>query len=778
MQFESQGYIQISGSSEYAFYSNVFESNSYINIASYYSYDVFYSFDSDLNLSLSSNSTFRLSLSYSGSGSLGSFGSSYNFIKPYVARGGIIISSTYGRNYNAKFNFDLKSRYLAYGTGDPDFSISLPSRWVVNSGNYHWYRILACSRHDSSEENQDVVYSDDFFDEKFQDPKCGYGRVSMLTAVAARSVGEVCSVLKDPKLGPPLRFKIISIKKYVDPISGSGVRSLLKEEEFCNSPECQEFCLDFDLTQDIININFDMNVVRNIFYHESNVSIISSGSAEVLYFNQTGFGTISLSGRAEIISPLFAYDSKVELLIENKFEFLFNPLLRSFNGSIVLSGSVLDFISPKYNYNSLLSLNVQSDSEILYTIPFDSYAFINLEGDSEIDADQNFTYESSGFIVMDSAFDRIESSYFEYDSNGDLLLSGSVVDLLSSSWKYDSSGAISVFGYGEKIGRCHISTAYFETSGSAIINKSSAFNFNGSLELSGVSETISPNRSFISTGSEFNLEGEADLNFTNFGLLVAHANMKFSYLNLLIESQQIQDNQSNLSINTGVVDTCGCISTLNVDMLHNLRYSGSFSNFLKRNPLVVFDTNLPLRYKSSRNSWYNSTSVQGLSDDNKQVVWQFITELSCTNIIENQNFDDYYLKFNFLVKYKKLDKILSTSFLVNINSKQICRDSRQISMVIIYDIFKKHVYVDNTQTDFYKLLDGIGLFSNNYWGNKKDYSPSRPRYCESNTTASTTSDPLVIGSFPEFRININNPIDNINQSILDGCSVDIENPTP
>jgi len=124
MQFESQGYIQISGSSEYAFYSNVFESNSYINIVSYYSYNVSYSFDSDLNLSLSSNSIFRLSLSYFGSGSLGSFGSSYNFIKPYVARGGIIISSTYGRNYNAKFNFDLNSRFIAYGTVDPDFSIS------------------------------------------------------------------------------------------------------------------------------------------------------------------------------------------------------------------------------------------------------------------------------------------------------------------------------------------------------------------------------------------------------------------------------------------------------------------------------------------------------------------------------------------------------------------------------------------------------------------------------------------------------------------------------
>lgn len=786
MQFESQGFIHITGNSEYVVYNNVFESNSYINVSSYYNYSVYSIFESIVAIDITSDSFARVILSYTGSGSIGSFGSSSYFISAYIARGGISLSSLNQRNYNVKFNVDLNSTFIAYGTGDPDFGVSFDSQWGVNTNDYYWYRVLACSRHSSEQRNEQPEYSSEIFDEKFEDPKCGYGRVSMLTAVAARSVDEVCSILKNPKLGPSVDFKIISIKKHIDPISGLGVRSLLVEEEFCNSPSCLDFCLDFDfIKENFTKINFEMSVVFDIFYHEFIGGITLSGKAQVPYLITNGFGSTSISGSAEVTSPIFFINSIFELSLESQIEFFISPFIRNFEGSISLYGNVTDYISPRYNYQSSLGLNLGSNSQASLNIGFDSFANLQTSGSAQLETDQNFIYEFSGFIILDSSLDTVESNYFSYQSTGSLSFGGNYFELLSSTWKHESLGLISISGNSSKIGRCHNSIANISIEGSSVVNSSSAFNFTGLLEFSGLSEVISPKRTFTSEGNLIDVEGLADLNFTNFGLLVANANLYFSYLNLQIDSEIIpsQQNQSNLSVNSGFVSLCGCTSGLNLDLLHNLKFTGIFSNFLKRNPLVNFTSDFSLRYKSSRNSWSNSTTIRGLSEDNQSVTWQFISELSCTNIIENQQFDDSYLKFNLLVKYYKGNEILLTNFIVNINSNQVCQNNQdQISTTITYNNSENIVLVDSAQTDFYKLVDDIGLFSNNFWGNRIDYAPARPRYCSNNSSSAIAPiqdrRPVIRGTFPEFKINFNAPVSNIDQAILDGCSVTIENPLP
>jgi hypothetical protein len=782
MQFESQGFIHITGNSEYVLYNNVFESRSYINVTSYQYYSVYWIFDSIVNINLSSNIPAKVQFYHIGSGSIGSFGSSTYYISDYIARGGIKLSSTNLRSYNASLNFDLQSQFIAYGTGDPDFNLSFDSQWNINSNNYYWYRVFACSRHSSEYENEDAIYSNEVFDEKFKDPKCGYGKVSMLTAIAARSVDEVCSILKNPKLGPSVDFKLISIKRYVDPIIGSGVRSLLVEEEFCNSPSCLDFCLDFDFTKEnTTNIQFEMSVVFDIFYHEFIGGLSLSGGAQTLYLDQLGSGFISLSGSANFSSPIFSINSDVELSLQSQIEFYINPFIRNFDGSIQISGAIQDFISPKYFYEPSVILQIDSNTNILFIVNQESIAVLEVDGSAELNTDQNFIYDPEGFIVIDSSLENLESTYYNYQSSGSFSTAGNA-ELLSSAWGYTGSGSIYIFNNSFKIGRCYNSIAFLNTGGSASANSNSAFNFSGSIELHGSAEIVSPNRIYNSIGDSIDLEGIADLNFTNFGLLVANANLRFSYLNLQIDSEITanQQNQSNLSINSGVVTVCGCSSSLNLALDHNLQFTGVFSKFLVRNPLVNFENNFLLRYKSSRSSWSNSTSIQGLSEEGQPVTWQFISELSCTNIIENQQFDDSYLKFNLLVKYYKSNKVLFTNFIVNINSNKICQNEQdQVSTIITYNNIENLVFIDNEQTDFYKLVDDIGLFSNNFWGNRIDYSPARPRYCSNNTSSpasSSVSRPFVRGTFPEFKINFNAPITNIDQAIFDGCSVTIENP--
>lgn len=780
MNFESLGYIKISGNSEYTIYNNSsFEGRAYLRISSDYSFSFSSIHNSDLNLELISDSEFKYSVNYIGSGSLGSFGNSSNIITPYISRGGISISSTKARVYNSSFNFDLDSRFIAYGTGDPDFDISFDSRWNVNTNNYYWYRILACSRDPSEENNENPIYSDQIIDGKFEDPKCGIGRTAMLTAVAARNIDDVCSVLKSPKLGPPVDFKIISIKKYIDPITGQGVRSLLVEEEFCNSSSCLEFCLDFDFSKEnIFKIPFRMSVVSNIFYYESYLNLRLQGSSDVIYLEHTGNGGIQLTGSGELVSPVFVINSDLILDISSEIEFYINPYLINFEGSIDVFGSLSDFVSPKYIHNSIANLSLSSTSEIKRIFNYNSYLNLNIESNVELFTDQNFIYEPSGFIILDGNLSLIELAYFEYDSKGSLVFGGNVEEILSSSWKYEASGSLEIIRNTSKIGRCFDASGSMNLTGSAEVYNNFSFNSFGGIDLSGYSNLVFAKRSFISTGESVDFEGLADVNFTNLGLFVANLNLYSSYSNLEIDyNSNNLSQQNNLTINTGTVNVCGCISALNLNLLHNIQFAGSFSNFLKRNPLVNYDNNFILRYNSNRSSWSNSVSYAGNSQNNEPVIWQFISDLSCTNILENQSFDDFYLKFNFLVKRQESNKTLISNFIVNINSDQICQNNQPVSTTILYNNVENLVFIDDIPTDFYKIKDDIGLFSNDYWGNKLDFSPLRRRYCSSNSTETQNSaSPLVVGTFPSFKINIDNAVNNIDQAIADGCAITIENP--
>jgi hypothetical protein len=801
-----------------------FEGSGFLEIFSESLYSVVFKLESVGAAQLSGQATNRFSIVYSASGSLGSLGSSKIFVSPYKMKGGLNLLSTSARIYDANLNFGFESTFISYGNGDPDFNISLTSTWQANSGNYYWYRVLGCCRvyPDKTPEavsyfgrhqiNPIVSFNENELkiqelDQSLKDPKCGPNRLVMTTAVIARDLDEVCRILKNPKLGPRVVFQIISVKKYLDPIgtkkrsissdslAENGAKPVIQDQEFCNLPECLDLCLDFDLAEEASNstigsyrpIVFNMSVILDIFYHESNGLIKLSGSAQILYLNKTGSGGIEFSGSAQVNSPSFSGNSSLILNLSGDIEFRIDPVIRSFSGSIGLSSGALDFVSPSINYNSSNStILIESNSEISFLILYNSYLILNPSGVAETNVDQTYYYEPSGFIAVDS-YSSFGSSYYESEFSGLILLEGFSGDIVSANRQYTAQGQISLSGSPNKFGRCFESQNQILISGSSESTPTPSFLFAGGLELGGVtSDIVSPNRIFTSRGPSVDFDGSSDVSFTNFGLLVAYANFYSSYSNLSIDSSsKVATDYSDLTINKQSFVSCGCLSIgLNVDLFHNLAYSGSFSNFLNRNTSIFFDSNINLRYRLKTNSWYNTVNFSGLSEDNQNVSWQFIFELSCTNLIENQTYENQSIKFNLLVRYQKPKAVFKTNFITNIDPSFICRGGRidnrnRLSSTITYDTYNSNVTINSTNNsnsisnNYFKLIDEIGLFTNDYWGKKVDRSPSRQKYC---APGSGKSSPKIVGTFPQFRINYNNVNNNIDDAIKRGCGVTLDNP--
>jgi hypothetical protein len=521
------------------------------------------------------------------------------------------------------------------------------------------------------------------------------------------------------------------------------------------------------------------------------------GSAQILYFWYDSEGGLELSGSANLVSSNLNYEFSGSIGFSNKIDFSISPIIRKCSGLIKIGGIITDVISPKIQYKSKLQLTLESDSSIKYIVPFCSYNSLKATGLAEFSVlNINYSFDVSGDIYMDGT-NSLYLDHYEYQGNGRIDLDSNPV-VISGYRTYESQGSILVSGASDRLGRC------LETAGDLIrilgSSKSRivpAFNFTGSINVRGSSsDIIAPNRIFKSSGELIEIYGNTNntnddlhlINFTSIGLLVGQANFYSSFLSASVDSASSQS-FSDLSINQGSVSTCGCLNVgLTISLNNNLANAGVLGDFLNKNSLKL-SPNLILRYKKSTNSWFLNQNFRGKSDDDQDVFWQLIFDLSCTNIIENQEFDDYYLKFNFISKYIKLGKTYQSNFLVNMNSNSVCVSKNgALSTNITINTDKKIVLVDGIDTN-YKLSDDIGLFANGYWNNKLNYSKLRTTCKKSsvptsggplgvNTTLATgyqsytpsNVSPEVVGNFPYFRINYTD-------ATIDYCTVDLPTPT-
>lgn len=628
--------------------------------------------------------------------------------------------------------------------------------------------------------------------------KCAQKKPVLVMAVLARDLDDLCRKLRAPTLGPRVvNWKICNIVKFTTPVnesSGHGVKAELEQQDVSNIASCINYNLDFNFTNftnnNLCNNRFVFHAfAKRVFYQEVECKLSLFGEANVQYMPSEFRGFLTFySVPSDVTQSTFTYPepedsylsimslqeekSPDSLLIYGNSEFTIQPLVRSFSGSIDISGGLLRFVFPIRNYNFSLNLSLTSQSKTVFSIKKNSYNLITIHSE-ELDwsLTNNFSHES--FLELQiSSFSEILSSYYSYETSGSIFLSVDRIEVISGFRYYKGQGSINLSGSPSKLGRCSTSVGGLsEISGSAENYIVYGFKPTGRINVSGeASGVVFETRLINLKNNNIYINGEADINFINLGLLVSEATFYSFYSNVELETLE---NNNNITIDRlQTVSNCGCVSGLSISLDHNVANGGVISEFLSRNKSVL-NSRVYLNYKSNTKSWISTQSLFGLSSQDFDVNWKFIFDLSCTNIIENETYDERYLKFNFYARYQTPNSNSITNMVVYLDPEKICNNG-VLSAVITRSFDSDSGYallVDSNpiSDSFYRIYDGIGIFSSEYWNKELNYSRLRPQYYPT----SIFSSPKVSGIWPEFRINFGEASDN-----LEMRKVILENPIP
>jgi hypothetical protein len=228
---------------------------------------------------------------------------------------------------------------------EKDLSVS----WDTIGSEYNWYRVESyCT---PVECELMGVNSD----------RCP--SMTVVSTVAARNLEDLCATLTSPSLNPPMRAKILSVQSYSRSLlkqnNSPDQCNVLEELEFCQIPECQDFCVDtgssFVNSRNLADQEsppkpgfWDTRtsaVRRKVFNHPPRVSESKPSLDNSLFslegesFSYEGSGGVETSGSSYVTSPFWSF-------IGSGSAYVFGSLFMSFEheseGSASISGSALD----------------------------------------------------------------------------------------------------------------------------------------------------------------------------------------------------------------------------------------------------------------------------------------------------------------------------------------------------------------------------------------------------------------------------------------------------
>jgi hypothetical protein len=258
----------------------------------------------------------------------GGFDVSIGFI--YTPEGGITVEGPDScAVYNLEASQDFEFIWGVNATLNQDFSFF----WDTGELRVLWYRIIGKGR-----DTQCPVVSDDVCCQKY------------IMNLHARTLSELCEKIKARKW----KWPIDSIEVFSRPArsvdvaedEANGINhdcNTLTPVEFCNIPECFDFCVDIDAFE---SIGFDMIVSRQkffsyeaegqvfisgnglyesdtgVFFDEGDGGILAAGDAEDTtaslgpgHFNYTPQGQVTIGGTIDVVSSAYDYEASGAVFI-------------------------------------------------------------------------------------------------------------------------------------------------------------------------------------------------------------------------------------------------------------------------------------------------------------------------------------------------------------------------------------------------------------------------------------------------------------------------------
>lgn len=294
------------------------------------------------------------------------------------------------------------------------FGAELTASWNVGLQPLSWYRVEGhCIRPTCENSGNDASVAG-----------CRQGTFYSQT-IAAHGIDDLCSKLKDDFLVQPVIWPLKSITRLSLPTYGNSNESCnqLIPEDFCQVPECREFC---------VNDSVSFDLAFGVFIQDQFAEYIGSGTAVLQgtatatttgsrrSFTYLSSGSLSLSEDAEAeYSPEFEIVPSGTISVIDAAHVLSSAMTGSASGELFIVGSA-DVISPAQSYIGT------GDIELLGSSPIGRSAIAVggpvLSGASDLVL--GFGFQGAGLAELQGDAGIISSAH-SYEGTGDVLASGS-----------------------------------------------------------------------------------------------------------------------------------------------------------------------------------------------------------------------------------------------------------------------------------------------------------------------------------------------------------------
>jgi|GEM_PF-3633825 len=548
---------------------------------------------------------------------------------------------------------------------------------------------------------------------------CTQGKRFFQTVVA-RSVSDVCEKLKQAYFSYPMIWPVKSIKRFSRPANLNVIRSQeaqginhdcleLVEEEFCQIPECAEFCLS---EQPQVFMGMNVTIQDTFFVYESVGGLFASAtSGEVGFYSYESTGGIVASGSITTESSSWIYESNGEVVLLGNSDISSEFYAYIGSGSIGVSGTIANE-SSSYTFvaSSGIFLEGSSVQEVaLEFIPL--FPLISTSGEASVSTG-GFNYISSGGITLSGEANNLKNNH-SYEGDGGLIISGDSEDV-SSYVTYAGSGGLSASGE-VLISRSIESTGDISVSGSSGFIIHYSYESLGGIGLSGNPVVISSSWSASGSGS-MSMGGSAGVFSSFLGTLTAYIGAEAELTEEAASFPGIITGDT-LTIDDGTVTTiCGCDPLpLTLSLKQNLNKSTLLRSFSTLND-ITFPDILTLRYDSLNVSWRENIQYTGIGiDGSSQERWTFLFEFTCNNnnfISEQTQTPNWklslYIKRKNLVSLEDYDARLLYTF-----SRDTVCVSDKLNFEFNIDVDSKVSYVSGNSpyvVDYEVFHDSMGFF--------------------------------------------------------------------
>lgn len=559
-------------------------------------------------------------------------------------------------------------------------------RWNTGSSTLYYYRILGGCVKPSCDKtkidgNDEVCNSSTSNGQRF------------IQIVAATSVSDLCTKLKEKGLTYPHTWPIKSVSRYTRPVFSDDIEAEeasgidhscveLVEESLSGLLECLELILDETVY---------LNLSANVFVQEMFLSYNGSGNiylAGTVGFREliaVGDGGMAASGEALIASSSLGYISSGSGTLSGVAVVLAPSWSYVAEGILQTSGEAY-ITSPVYFYGSSGSLTISGEAIGANTLIHRVSGTVYLDGSADVvGTGLGWEYVGTGELSLDS-FAEISSEAYSWIGSGTINLNGTH----DNSLEYIGDGDVTIDG----ISDCTLILAYSGSGGA---------DGSGSAEL-------------LSEAFEWSTEGEiatsGDVDLFDYNLIVTGiVGTVFS-----LDSVEFPefDETETLSLSTDTVTTsCGCDPLpLTLKIGHNIVNSNPLSGFLNRNGFSL-PSEVDVHFATAENIWRNTLHFVGATEK-----WTIIFEWGCVSEIAGSELDGNMWKFGLFVRKLNLNtgEDFDTRLLYTFSILEPCVNDRLKFKFRIDTQNEGEVFSDvPVLVDTSTFYDDIGLFDTPAW---------------------------------------------------------------